>query len=122
MEHGRPKVRGVGIDEEATFLCVRCDHPVSKCFVCHYDQLPKEDAALPAPNEKKQDDESNHANTQGEGDEGDVMGKVEDMLREIEPGEAVKDNNEAKGEEEEEEPIRFRCIRCKQEAHYEHRE
>jgi hypothetical protein len=79
VEHGCRKIRGVGIDEEASFLCSRCrDDP--RCLVCHNDKLPKE--------------------TQ---DKIEAAGEDHDM-----------DADDRRGH------LRFRCFRCKQEAHYEH--
>ena len=111
MEHGRRKIREVEIDEEASFLCSRCSSN-PKCMVCHQDKLsadPKEDVK-----------------TNG------IMPSIMDP-KTVTNGDAEarpSGPQTAKGEEEEEEqveeeeaddgPLRFRCFRCKQEAHYEH--
>jgi hypothetical protein len=112
VEHGCRKIRSVGIDEEASFLCSKCrDDP--RCLVCHKDKLPKD--------------------TQG--DKTDVNDKTKppapevqlangDGLKHSQP--TSKDKNETEEEDHDMDEddshghLRFRCFRCKQEAHYEH--
>lgn len=92
VEHGRAKIKHVGVDEEASFLCARCDTSPG-CMVCHQDKMLK-NVEENAVEDKTRDKDAKDA-------DGDVEMK-EDK------------------EEDVEEMLRFRCLRCKQEAHYEH--
>lgn len=94
MEHGRANIKHVGVDEEASFLCVRCDASAG-CMVCHQDKVPKE-----VEEDTTKEKVTEAENKEAEGVDGDVKMK--------------------EGEDEEEEMLRFRCVRCKQEAHYQH--
>jgi hypothetical protein len=112
VEHGRRKIREVEIDEEASFLCSKCStNP--KCMVCHQNKLPgdpkgeevKTNGDISSTTDPKKD-----INGEGEaGPSGSQTAKDRDETEE-----------EEKGEEEDDGPLRFRCFRCKQEAHYEH--
>lgn len=116
VEHGCRKIRGVGIDEEASFLCSRCrDHP--RCLVCHEDKLPKDiPHSQPVTNGKTHD-----AADQALSIVEVVNADGQDASQPV-----SKEKTEAEGEDidmEEDERdgyLRFRCFRCKQEAHYEH--
>lgn len=112
MEYGRAKIKHVGVDEQATFVCVRCDAS-SGCMVCHHDKIPKEveENSEDPTKDKVTENKSKNA------EEGD--GDVE--MKEVKIDEKNEEEQEDQ-EEEEEEILRFRCVRCKQEAHYEHRE
>jgi hypothetical protein len=110
VEHGRRKIREVEIDEEASFLCSKCStNP--KCMVCHQNKVPGD------PKEKK---------VKTNGDISSTVNPKKDVNGEGETGpsgpQTVKDDieEEEKLEEEDDGPLRFRCFRCKQEAHYEH--
>lgn len=96
MEHGRAKIKHVGVDEEASFLCVRCETP-GGCLVCHQDKLPG--------GVQEEEGSANEGTGDKNRDAKDVDGDVE-----------MKEDRE-----EEDEMLRFRCVRCKQEAHYQHR-
>jgi len=109
VEHGRRKIREVEIDEEASFLCSKCStNP--KCMVCHQNKLPENPKEEVKPN-------------------GDIL-SITDPTKHTNDDEArtsvsqtAKDDmeEEEKVEEDDDGPLRFRCFRCKQEAHYEHR-
>jgi hypothetical protein len=109
VEHGRRKIREVEIDEEASFLCSKCSaNP--KCMVCHQNKLLEE-----VKEELK-----------AKGDKSSVTDPKKDTIGEGEAGpngsQTAKDETEEeeKIEERDDGPLRFRCFRCKQEAHYEH--
>lgn len=117
MEHGRKKIRGVGIEEEASFFCSRCSAD-PKCLVCHKDKLEtaeppvapsRNDAVLYSDGGSKDDMQV---------DDGAGPSTSEKLDIRVEGAEAPE---EADVEMEEDEGyLRFRCFRCKQEAHYEH--
>jgi hypothetical protein len=104
----------VGIDEEASFMCAKCKFD-PKCLVCHKDKLVSGD--VEAHDHVMGDDTS--VDVSGDKTKGDTAG----------PGSPNEEDDEAeeegmvKEEKEEDEDIylRFRCFRCKQEAHYAHR-
>jgi hypothetical protein len=108
VEHGRRKIREVEIDEEASFVCSKCSANPN-CMVCHQNKLPgdikrevKTDGDTLSVVDPKKD-------TNGEEKAGpDGSQKAKDEMEEEEI------------EEEDDGPLRFRCFRCKQEAHYEH--
>jgi hypothetical protein len=110
VEHGRRKIREVEIDEEASFLCSKCSaNP--QCMVCHQNKLPGD----PKGKEIKTN-----------GDISSITDPTKDINAEGEAGlngsQTAKEDmeEEEKLEEEDDGPLRFRCFRCKQEAHYEH--
>lgn len=98
VEFGNPKIRTVAIDEEAQFYCVKCSIP-DACFVCHGKDITAAEAV-------KQDDEV--ANS-GVDDEVVITGTSE----------LVKPNTNGADSTEK---LMFRCERCQQCVHYEHRE
>jgi len=108
VEHGRRKIREVEIDDEASFLCSRCSSN-PKCMVCHQDKLlaePKEDVksngVLLSITDLKTD-------TNGEAEAGPSGSQT-----------VIDESEEEEVQQEDDGPLRFRCFRCKQEAHYEH--
>ena len=117
VEHGCRKIRGVGIDEEASFLCSRCrDDP--RCLVCHEDKL---------PNDIPDDRPVTKGKTNEAADQGMLVVEIANPDGQNASLPVSKEKPEAEGEDidmEEDERdgyLRFRCFRCKQEARYEHR-
>jgi hypothetical protein len=111
VEHGRRKIRGVEIHEEATFTCSKCSVSLG-CLVCHKDKPPDEgdgpkDASPTA---------GGHSITNGHDKRADVDGDGD--MPEANASPYKKENQDE--DEEQESYLRFRCFRCKQEAHYEH--
>ena len=110
VEHGRRKIREVEIDEEASFICSKCSSN-PKCMICHQNKLPGDF--------KKEEVKTN-------GDIASITDPKKDINGEGEAGpngsQTAKDDMEEEEEVEEEDdgPLRFRCFRCKQEAHYKH--
>lgn len=124
VEHGRKKIRNVGIDEEASFLCSRCSAD-PKCFVCHSGKLVKGEAEAhghlngdrsEAGSAEKKVTTNGDAGPNATGNQADRVG-LEEQAEEITGEQDEKDDEEV---DEEKGPLRFRCFRCKQEAHYEH--
>jgi hypothetical protein len=127
VEHGRRKIREVEIDEEASFLCSKCSTNPN-CMVCHENRLPhdpKEEANTNVDVSSITDPKSD---TNGEAEAGpsgsqaakkDIGGEASARPS---GSQEVKDETEEeeKVEDEDHGPLRFRCFRCKQEAHYEH--
>lgn len=121
VEHGCRKIRGVGIDEEASFLCSRCrDDP--KCLVCHEDKLPKDIPDNRLVTEGKTNEAADQDMSVVEVVNADGQNASQPVSKE------KKEKTEAEGgdvdmeEDERDGYLRFRCFRCKQEAHYEHRQ
>jgi hypothetical protein len=108
VEHGCRKIRGVKIDEEASFLCGRCT-PGSKCLVCHEDKVSAAHLGTTA------NSDANGANGHGVKQEKAAEGDVE-----MDDGVSTKIDT-AVEKQDDEGYLLFRCYRCKQEAHYEHR-
>jgi hypothetical protein len=110
VEHGRRKIGEVEIDEEASFICSKCStNP--KCMVCHQNKLPedpKEEEVKTNGDISSVADPKKNINGEGEAGPNGSQTAKDDM------------EEEEKIEEEDGGPLRFRCFRCKQEAHYEH--
>jgi hypothetical protein len=108
VEHGRRKIREVEIDEEASFLCSKCStNP--KCMVCHQDKLVEDTNEEVKTNGDISTVVDPKKDTNGEGKAGPGGSQT-----------AEDDMEEEEKIEDEDGPLRFRCFRCKQEAHYEH--
>jgi hypothetical protein len=127
VEHGRRKIREVGIDEEASFLCSKCSaNP--KCMVCHQDKLPEDLKEKVKTNGDISSTADLKEGINGDGEAGPSASQAAKMDIDGEASarpsgsQEVKDETEeeAKTEDEDHGPLRFRCFRCKQEAHYEH--
>jgi len=109
VEHGRRKIREVEIDEEASFLCSRCSSN-PKCMVCHQDKLSADPKEGVKTNEIRSSITDPKIDTNGETEAGPSGSQT--VINESDEEEEVEDIDDG--------PLRFRCFRCKQEAHYEH--
>lgn len=97
--------RSIGIDEAATFTCSRCEaYPV--CFVCQKSHIKVSRPATPesVDGESAQDTAKKPSQPGAEGEPIDVDDDEGGLIKSA-PA-----------------PLLFRCDRCKQAVHYEHRE
>ena len=94
---GQPKRRTIAIDESTTFVCARCSSHLN-CFICHKEDI-RSHESMPGPKVPQ----------------GDRLGD------ENKPDHMNVDEERERGTLQSPTHLLFRCWRCKQAAHYEHR-
>jgi hypothetical protein len=124
VEHGCRKIRGVGINEEASFTCSKCSTSLG-CLVCHRDKIvdPPQAEAVPDGSTKENGEGGRTVSRESASKAGIPDGAID--LTTDDEKEADKVVDEGMDSDapiaDEDDHLRFRCYRCKQEAHYEHR-